>query len=268
LHSVNCVSCQIQCTCSFAYLGCSIQLNVYPLLLVVWRQFDARYTPHLLSNAAHVLLFTLCQLCSMSNPMILQICVFRLVYSFECISAAIADITATRCAFYSKFAPKYSADLPVFAMSTLVRAKSFVFPGLHIYAYVFNKLYLRCYWRYVDNSERVMLHICCQKLRTCSCLHYVTAGRRQIQCYCSTACSGFNIQLNVSPNPLEICRHSLRDILLICSQTQRSCSCLHYVISGRGQIQCCCCSHAYSGFNIQLHVSTLLCVICRQFDVR
>jgi hypothetical protein len=47
---VNSVSCQIQRNCNFAYLCLSIQLNVSLLLLVVCRQFDARYSKHFLPN--------------------------------------------------------------------------------------------------------------------------------------------------------------------------------------------------------------------------
>jgi hypothetical protein len=67
---------------------------------------------------------------------------------------------------------------------------------------------------------RVMLHICCQKQRTCSSLHYVNSGPGQMQSCCSTAYSAFNIQLNASQLLLVVCRqlgarytaHSLQNI--------------------------------------------------------
>jgi hypothetical protein len=105
----NFLSCKIQRNCNFADSVLNIQLNVSAQQLVVCRQFDARYTTHLPPKAAHVFLFTLCQLCSMSNTMILQFCVFRLQYSIKRISAAIGDMSNTRCALCPTFAAKYSA---------------------------------------------------------------------------------------------------------------------------------------------------------------
>jgi hypothetical protein len=93
-------------------------------------------------------------------------------------------------------------------------------------------------------------------------------GSRQIQYYCSTTYPGFNIQLNVSPFPLEIRRHVR---CALCStfadKYTAPATGLHYVNSGPGPMQCYC-STAYWGFNIQLNVSTLLFLITRQFDAR
>jgi hypothetical protein len=47
----------------------NIQLHVSPFPLEICRNFDARSTPHLLPNTAHLLLFTLCQRWSLSNPL-------------------------------------------------------------------------------------------------------------------------------------------------------------------------------------------------------
>jgi hypothetical protein len=52
----------------------------------------------------------------------------------------------------------------------------------------------------------VILHICWQIQHTCSCVHYVNSGPCQIQRYCSSAYSDFNIHLNISPLLLVICR--------------------------------------------------------------
>jgi hypothetical protein len=52
----------------------------------------------------------------------------------------------------------------------------------------------------------VILQICCQIQRTSSSLCYVNCCPVHIQCNYSSAYSGFNILLNVSPLILEICR--------------------------------------------------------------
>jgi hypothetical protein len=57
----------------------------------------------------------------------------------------------------------------------------------------------------------------------------------------------------------------VRVILHICSQIQPKCSSLRYVIPDPSKIQYIC-SSSYAGFNIQLNVSLLLLVICRQFN--
>jgi hypothetical protein len=52
---------QIQYIYSSSYAGINIQSIVSPLRLVVYRQIDARYTPHLLPNKARNLVLSLCQ---------------------------------------------------------------------------------------------------------------------------------------------------------------------------------------------------------------
>jgi hypothetical protein len=69
LRYVNSGAGQIQCHYSFANSGFIIQINVPPLLLQICRQLDARHTSHFLPNTAHILLFTLCQIWSLSNRM-------------------------------------------------------------------------------------------------------------------------------------------------------------------------------------------------------
>jgi hypothetical protein len=59
----------------------------------------------------------------------------------------------------------------------------------------------------------------------------------------------------------------MRVMLHICWQIQLTCSSLHYVNSGRGQIQSYC-STAHSVLNIQLSVSQFLFLMSRQFDAR
>jgi hypothetical protein len=62
LRYVNCGPGHIQCTYSSAYLGFNIQMKVAPLLLEVFRQFNARYTAFLVPNTEHFVQITLREL--------------------------------------------------------------------------------------------------------------------------------------------------------------------------------------------------------------
>ena len=53
---------QIQRIFSFVYSVLCIQTDVSPHLLLMCRQFDTRYTPHLLPNTGRINWFALCQL--------------------------------------------------------------------------------------------------------------------------------------------------------------------------------------------------------------
>jgi hypothetical protein len=55
---------QIQYNYSTSYAGFNILFYVTPLLLVMYRVIDQRYTTHLLPNTVHHIRFTLCQLWS------------------------------------------------------------------------------------------------------------------------------------------------------------------------------------------------------------
>jgi hypothetical protein len=76
----------------------------------------------------------------------------------------------------------------------------------HIQSSIFNWTYLRCYWRYVDNSVSVILQSWCQIQRTSSSFRYMNCGPGHIQCIYSSAYSDFNVHLNVSALLLEISR--------------------------------------------------------------
>jgi hypothetical protein len=77
----------------------------------------------------------------------------------------------------------------------------------HIQTSIFIWTYLRCYWRYLDNSMHVILHSWCQIQSPSSGLRYVNCGPGHIQCNYSSAYSGFNIRLNPSALILEIIGH-------------------------------------------------------------
>jgi hypothetical protein len=82
-----------------------------------------------------------------------------------------------------------------------------VFTARHIQASIFNWMYLRCYWKCLDNSMLVILQTWCQIHRTSPGLRYVNCSPGHIQCICSSAYSDFNIHLNASALLSEICRY-------------------------------------------------------------
>jgi hypothetical protein len=157
-------------------------------------------------NTAHVLQFTLCDLWSRPYTKYFQHRIFRLQYSAVGICAAIGNISTIQCPLYCKLVAKYIAHPPVYAVWTVVPAISEVLTAPHIYALIFNCRQLRCYWRYLDNSIRVILHSWCQIQRTSSGLRYVNYGPGHIQCIYRSIYSDFNIHLNVSALLLYISR--------------------------------------------------------------
>jgi hypothetical protein len=60
----NCGPGHVQCNYCSIYSGFSIKLNIYALILVISRPFNARYTANLVPNIAHTLQFTLWELWS------------------------------------------------------------------------------------------------------------------------------------------------------------------------------------------------------------
>jgi hypothetical protein len=150
---------QIQYSDSSSYTGFNIQLNVSPLRLVVYRQIDACYNPHLLPNTGHNIWLTLCQLWSRSNPIYIQFLIFRLRYSNERISVDISDMSAIQYELYSTFAVKCSINPRDYAFPTLGPHKSNIVTVLLMQASIFNSTYIRCDWWFIEKSERVVIHI-------------------------------------------------------------------------------------------------------------
>jgi hypothetical protein len=99
---------------------------------------------------------------------------------------------------------QYSVQPPVYAVWTVFPDIYNVFTAPHIQASIFTWTYLRCNWRYHDNSMCVILQTWRQIQRTSSSLRFVNCGPSHIQCNYSTAYSGYNIQMNVSGLLLEI----------------------------------------------------------------
>jgi hypothetical protein len=71
---------------------------------------------------------------------------------------------------------QYSAQPPVYAMWIVLPAICYVVTALYIQALIFNWTYLRWYWRYVENSMRLILQTWCQMQRIYSSLRYVNCG--------------------------------------------------------------------------------------------
>jgi hypothetical protein len=136
----------------------------------------------------------------------LQLHIFRLQYSFERICPAIVHISTIQCSLYCILGAKYSAYPPLYAMWTVFPDIYNAFTAPHIQNSIFIWTYLRCYWKYLDNSIVVILQTWCQIQRTSSGLRYVTCGPGHIQCIYSSIYSDFNIHLNVSTLLLYISR--------------------------------------------------------------
>jgi hypothetical protein len=152
-------------------------------------------------------------------------------------------------------------------MSTVVPDIYNVITVTYIQASIFTWTHLRCYWRYHDNSMRVILQSWSQIQRTSTRLRYVNCGPGHIQWNDNTAYSGFNIQLNVSALLLDVsrqfnARYAANMVPYITHTNQ-----LNYVNCGSGHIQCRY-SSAWSGFNIQLNLSALLLEVSQQFNAR
>jgi hypothetical protein len=119
LRYVNCGPGHIQSIYSSWWSGHNIQLNVSELQLEIFQHFDAPYTADIVSNTAHILRFTLCELWFRTYRMYLQLRIFRLQYSSERICAAIGGTTTIQCALCCKLRAKDSAHPPVYAIWTV-----------------------------------------------------------------------------------------------------------------------------------------------------
>jgi hypothetical protein len=91
-------------------------------------------------------------------------------------------------------------------MWTVVPDMYNVFTATQIRDSLFNWTYVRCNWRYVEYSMRLILQTLCQIQRTSSSLCCLDCSPGHIQCDYSSTYSVFNIQLNVSALLSEISR--------------------------------------------------------------
>jgi hypothetical protein len=138
--------------------------------------------------------------------MYLQLRIFNPDYSTERICVAVGDMPIFACVLYCKFCAKYRAHPPVCAMWNVVPDIYNTFTAPHIQTSIFIWTYLRCYWKYHDNSMLVILQTWCQIQRTFSGLRYVNYGPGHIQCIYKSIYSDINIHLNVSALLLYISR--------------------------------------------------------------
>jgi hypothetical protein len=111
------------------------------------------------------------------------------------------------CPLYCRVGVIYCAHPPVYAMWTVLPDIYNVITAPHIQDSIFNWPYLRCYWRYLENSMHLILQTSSQMQYTSSHLRNVNCGPGHIQCNYSSAYSGFNIQLNIPALLLEIWRY-------------------------------------------------------------
>jgi hypothetical protein len=162
---------------------------------------------------------------------------------------------------------QYSAHPQVYAVWTVVPDIYSEITAPHIQASIFNSMYLRCYWRYLDNSMLVILQQRRQIQRTISSLRNVDCGPGHTHCNYRSTYSGINIQQNVAPLLLKICRQFTAWYTTNLVPIQRVTSSLHNVNGGPGLIKWIY-SYSNSGFIIQLNVCALLLEIYRQFNVR
>jgi hypothetical protein len=154
---LNCGPGHIECYYSSAYSVFNIRLNVPGLLLEISRQFNERYAANSMPNTAHDHQFTQCERWSRTYSMHLQLRIFRLQYSSERTFASVEDISIIQWELYFNLGAKYSARSPVYAMLTVVPDMYNVITVTYIQASIFRWTYLRCYWRYSDNSMRAIL---------------------------------------------------------------------------------------------------------------
>jgi hypothetical protein len=148
----------MQCSYSSAYSDFNIQLKVSALLMDISRQFNESSTEIWVPNTAHNRQFAQCVLSTRTHTKYVQYRIFRPQYSTERICAATGDMATIQCGLYYKLCAKCSAHPPVFAMWTVILDIYNVFTAPHIQAWT----YLRCNWRYHDNSVSVIQQIWCQ----------------------------------------------------------------------------------------------------------
>jgi hypothetical protein len=152
-------------------------------------------------------------------------------------------------------------------MTTRVDINFNVFAVLVIQASIFNWTYLRCNWRYGAHSMTVILYDGCQIQSTSTSLRYINSGHCQVRRSFSFAYLGLNIVVILSHFLFQICR--LFEALYTPRLLLNTAHSIRFVLRHPWSITYqWLCSFANSVLYIQLNVSPLVLVICRQFDVR
>jgi hypothetical protein len=147
LRCVNCGPGHIQGIYSSAYWGfnysavgfCAAMVDITWIQCALYCKLCAKYSAQPL--------FTLCELWCRPYTMHLQLRIFRLHYSSQGRSPAIGGISSIQWALYCKVGANYSPHPTVYAMWTVVPDIYNVFTAPHIQALIYDRKYLRCYWR-------------------------------------------------------------------------------------------------------------------------
>jgi hypothetical protein len=152
---------------------CAAVVDITTIQCALYCKLGDKYSAHRTVYA----IWTVSRTCTMQ----LQLRIFRPQYSTESIGAAIGDISTIECALDCKRGAKYSAHPPDYAIWTVAPDIYNANTVPHILASIFKWTYLRCYWRYLDNSMPVILQTRCQISRTSSSLRNVNCGPDNIQ---------------------------------------------------------------------------------------
>jgi hypothetical protein len=265
LRYVNYGPCQIQYNYFSWYSGFNIQLNVSPLLLLVYRQIYVRYTPHLLRNTGHS-----------SRSVLCQIWYRKMQYSYNSSSSGCnnpLNVNPTMLVILLQFNARYTPHLQPNSAQILEITLCQIWSRP-------NPIYL--------------LFFLCRHQHSIECISAAIGGL-STNCYVSYTTFAFKYRAQypvyamptlvpVKSNIFTVLviqisivnwtylrpywwyvGNSMRVILHICSQIQPKSSSLRYVKSGPGQIQYNYFSW-YSVFNIQLNGSPLQLVVYRLID--
>jgi hypothetical protein len=166
-----------------------------------------------------------------------------------------------------RFVLQSLCQIPDYAIWTVGPNIYNVLTDPHIQDSIFSWTYLRCYWRYIDNSASVILQPSCQY-----CAHPPEYAMWTVVSAMYSIITAPHIPATIFNWMYLRCHcwyidNSMCVILQTWFEIQRTSSTLRYLNCGPGHIQWTY-SSTYSGWNIQLHVSALLLEISRQFNER
>jgi hypothetical protein len=170
----------MQCNSSFLFSRSKIKSNIFPLLLGLGRQFDARYTTHLKLNTEHIIRLALYLLCpqSIQGNYIFQFQGQRSNRTyFRCYWGKVDNSMPVILRIWSLIQSTSSGLHCINSVPSQFKANTyFTFEGQRS-----NRTYYCCYWIWVDNSLRVILRIWSLIQSTSSGLRYINSDRSQIQ---------------------------------------------------------------------------------------
>jgi hypothetical protein len=255
----------MQCNYSSAYSGFIIHLNVTALLFEVSGEFNARYTANMLSNTAHILQFTLCDLWSrdiqwnyssaysglnnqlnVSAPLLEIYQQLNVRYTANLVPNTAHNLQFTLCDLCSRPYTKYSQHR-IFRLQYSALGSSPAIGGISTIQWALYRKLGDNYsaqppafaiWTVVPDMYNVV---------TSPHIKVSVWNWKYLLCY------------------WRYLDNSMRAILQTLCQIQRTSARLRYENCGPGHEQCSYIS-AYSGFNSQLNESRSLLEICREFN--